>query len=143
MKMKTGYGEFDTSAYESAAMDIFLPVIESATILAAHYAKACGRDCITGEDMSIGLMYAARNVPGKQIGSLYPEIYKDEEEDDDEDEEEEEERPFTKYTGTDDEMAIKMNECADSFDAWEPQNTSERALKNAVKKNSGFFRTDV
>ena len=76
--MRTGDGEMDTSQLESTAMDLFLPVMESATVLAAHYAKACGRTCITAQDMSYGLMYAARNVTGKHIGSLYPEIYEDE-----------------------------------------------------------------
>jgi hypothetical protein len=139
--MKTGDGDFDTSDYESAAMDIFLPVMESATVLAGHYAKACGRDCITGQDMNMGLMYAARNVAGKQIGSLYPEIYEDEEDDEEYDEEGDEEE-FTQYTGTDNDMALKMNECAATFDSWEPENPSERALKNAIK-NSGFSRTDA
>ena len=37
--MKTGDGEFDTSAIENAALELFLPVLESATILAAHYCK--------------------------------------------------------------------------------------------------------
>jgi hypothetical protein len=141
--MKTGEGEMDTSAYESAAMDIFLPVLESATVLAAHYSQACGRDTITGQDMRMGLMYAARNIAGKQIGSLYPEIYEeDEEEEEEEEDEDEEEEEFTEYTGTEDDMAVKMNECAATFDAWEPENPSERALKEAVKK-SGFSRTDV
>jgi hypothetical protein len=60
---------------EEAAMDIFLPVMESAVVLAAHYCKAAGRDCVQGEDMRIGLMFAARNVAGKHLGTLYPEVY--------------------------------------------------------------------
>ena len=68
--------------------DIFRPVMESSVVLAAHYAKACGRDSVTGKDMMIGLMYAGRNVTGKQLGSIFPEVY-EEEEDEGEDEEEE------------------------------------------------------
>ena len=110
---------------EKTAMDIFIPVLESATVLAAHYAKACGRDSVIAEDMQMGLMYAARNVTGKQIGSLYPEVW---------DEEEEEEDPeWVRYEGTD-EMAVKMNECADTWDSWVPENPSESALKDAVDK---------
>ena len=67
----------DTSALEQSAIDLFLPVMESGTVLAAHYAQACGRDCVVGRDMRYGLMYAARNVAGKHVGSLYPEVYED------------------------------------------------------------------
>jgi len=136
--MKTGDGDMDTSQIESAAMDLFLPVMESATVLAAHYTKACGRNCITAEDMSYGLMYAARNVTGKHIGSLYPEIYEEDESCSDSSGSESEEE-WTRYEGTD-ETALKMNECADTWASWTPENPTERALKNAVDKNSFFGR---
>lgn len=137
---------------EAAALDIFLPVMESAVVLAAHYCKAAGRDCVQAEDMRIGLMFAARNVAGKHLGTLYPELYEEESDEsrsdsDGESEDsgswetvsdgEDEESPadvWTKYEGTDDEMARKMNECADTWDAWEPETPAERALKNAVDK---------
>jgi hypothetical protein len=120
---------------EQSAIDIFLPVLESSVVLAAHYAKATGRDCVTAQDMCYGLMYAARTITGKQVGSLYPEIYEegsdsDEEEEEDEDEEEQ----WIRYEGTDNEHAVKMNECADSWDEWEPESPAEYALKNAVNK---------
>ena len=123
--MKTGDGEFDTSAIENAALELFLPVLESATILAAHYCKACNRNAVLAEDMRIGLMYAARNVLGKQVGTMFPEL---------EEEEEEEEEVWTQYEGTEDDMAVKMNECAASWASWIPENPSERALKDAVDK---------
>ena len=138
--MRTGDGEMDTSQIETAAMDLFLPVMESATVLAAHYAKACGRNCVLAEDMSYGLMYAARNVTGRQIGSLYPEIYEDEDEDEDESDSDDEEEPWVRYEGTDDDTAHKMNECADTWSQWVPVSPAERALKNAVDKNSFFGR---
>ena len=148
--MKTGSGDFDTSAMESAAIDIFLPVLESATVLAGHYTKVCGRNCVTAQDMSYGLMYAARNVTGKHVGSLYPEVY-DEEEDEESDtsswetvsnpeELETPDDPWSRYEGTEDETALKMNECADTWHTWNPENPTERALKNAVDKNSFFGR---
>jgi len=144
----------DTEGIENAALDLFLPVLESATVLAGHYCKACKRNTIMPEDMSYGLMYAARNVMGKQVGSLYPEIYEDEEsgtdsEADPEAEEDEEsgtdsdpdpETPWTRYDGTEDEMALKMNQCADTWEEWNPENLAECALKNAVDKNSFFGR---
>lgn len=124
---------------EEAAMDIFLPVMESAVVLASHYCKAAGRDCVQGEDMRIGLMFAARNVAGKQLGSIYPEIYEDSDSDSgewvtDDEAEVEDEPAWTRYDGTDDEMALKMNECADTWDEWEPDTPAGRALKNAVDK---------
>lgn len=114
--------------------DIFLPVMESSVVLAAHYAKAAGRDCVTAQDMCYGMMYAARYVTGRQIGSLFPEVYEDEEDTDEEEDEDDEEEHWTRYEGTDNEHAVKMNECADTWDAWEPETPAERALKNAVNK---------
>jgi hypothetical protein len=119
---------------EAAAMDIFLPIMESAVVLAAHYCKAAGRDCVQGDDMRIGLMFAARNVTGKHLGTLYPEVYEDDADSVTDDEAELEEPTWTRYEGTEDEVARKMNECADTWDEWEPETPTERALKNAVDK---------
>jgi len=120
---------------EQSAIDIFLPVLESSVVLAAHYAKATGRDCVVAQDMCYGLMYAARTITGKQVGSLYPEIYEEDDDDEEEEDEEDEEEPaWIRYEGTDNEHAIKMNECADTWDAWEPESPAEYALKNAVNK---------
>lgn len=137
--MKTGDGPMNTEAMEKTAFDLFLPVMESATVLAAHYAKACGRDCVIANDMKYGLMYAARNITGKHVGSLYPEAYEDSDEDEEEFEEtEEEEDPdWTEYTGTDDDMAVKMNECARTWAEWIPENPTEDALKSAVDSIGG------
>jgi hypothetical protein len=124
-----------------AADDLLRPVMEAAVVLAAHYAKATGRDCVTSTDMRYGLMYASRTIAGKQQGSIYPEIY--EEEDSEEDSEdgwetasgdEEEEEPFRRYEGTEEELPVKMNECADTWEAWEPESPLDRMLKNAVDK---------
>jgi hypothetical protein len=117
------------------AFDIFVPVMESATVLAAHYAKACGRDVVLAEDMQLGLMYAARNVLGKQIGPLYPEVWDEDESgtDSDGDDSDQEDPEWVRYEGSDD-MANKMNECADSWGSWVPESPAERALKDAVDK---------
>ena len=115
---------------EAAALDIFLPVMESAMVIAGHYAKATGRDVVLAEDVRLGLMFASRNVTGKQIGSLFPEVY-DDSEDEDEDDEEEDESLWTRYEG-DDPVLVQVNECADTWDAWEPETPAERALKNSV-----------
>lgn len=112
--------------------DIFLPVLESSIVFAAHYCKAAGRSTVTAEDMCYGMMYAARHIVGKHIGSLYPEVY-DKSDTESDEEEEEEEEPWTRYEGPD-EHATRMNECADTWDAWEPETPAEHALKNAVNK---------
>jgi len=122
-------------------MEIFLPVMESATVLAAHYAKACGRDIVLAQDMNIGLMYAARNVTGKQVGTLFPEIYEESDGESDSESWEtvsDDEIVWARYDGADDEMAIKMNECADTWDSWEPESPAEGAIKNAVEKTKTF-----
>ena len=118
---------------EQSAIDVFLPVMESSVVFAAHYAQACGRDCVTSQDICYGMMYAARNITGKQIGSLFPEVYQEEDSDEEAEEEDEAEAGWTRYSGTD-EQALQMNACADSWDAWDPESPAERALKNAVNK---------
>jgi hypothetical protein len=118
--------------FESSAIELILPVMESATVLGAHYAKSCGRNEITAQDMRMGMMYAARNVLGKQVGSLYPEIYDEEEEE--EEEEDEDDQEWSRYEGTEDDMSVKMNECADTWDTWEPESPAEFMLKKAIDK---------
>jgi len=120
---------------DESAANILIPVMESAMILASHYAKACGRDTVTGKDVSYGLKYAVRNVTGRQIGSLFPEVYEsdDEEEEDELEEVDEEEEPFTRYEG-DEEIFVNMNRCADTWDSWEPESPIERILKLATDK---------
>jgi hypothetical protein len=117
--------------------DVFLPVLESAMVIAGHYAKACGRDCVLAQDVCLGLKFAARHVVGKQIGSFFPEIYEESDtESGSEDSESESEEPeWTRYEGPDEKLRL-VNECADTWDAWEPETPAERILKGAVEKAS-------
>lgn len=116
--------------------------MESSIVLASHYAKESGRDTVTATDMMYGLMYAARNVVGNQLGSIFPEIYDDSESDkenletvDDDDE------PFTRYQGNDIEsISYKMNQCVDTWDDWVPECPAEQALKNAVENQRHLLR---
>lgn len=112
--------------------------MESSVVLASHYAKACGRNTVTAQDMSYGLMYAARRVTGNHIGSLFPEIYEETDESDESDIEvvDDSEEPFTRYEG-DDDVFVQMNKCADEWDEWEPETPAESILKNAVNKARG------
>lgn len=121
---------------EDAAIDLLLPVMESSMVLASHYAKACGRDTVTGKDVAYGLMYAVRNVTGRQVGSLFPEAYDETDSDEEEDELEEvdeSEEPFTRYEGSE-ELFVNMNRCADTWDSWEPTSPIETMLKSAADK---------
>jgi hypothetical protein len=116
---------------EAAALDIFLPVMESAMVIAGHYAKGAGRDVVLAEDVRLGLMFAARNVTGKQIGSLFPEVYADGSDSDGSSSASDDECEWTRYEGSDP-VLVQVNECADTWDAWEPETPAERALKNSV-----------
>lgn len=120
-------------AYLRNAEELFLPVIESALVLGSHYAKACGRNTVTEQDVQYGIMYTARNVAGKHVGSLFPEIYEEDDESSESSSEtvDEDEEPFTRYTG-DEELYVKMNQCYDTWDDWVPESPLEQALKNAV-----------
>jgi ribosomal protein L12E/L44/L45/RPP1/RPP2 len=114
--------------------NILQPVLEAAVVLAGFYAASCKRSTITKQDMEVAMKFAARNVVGTHVGSLYPEAYEDDEDDDEEEEEEEEEDEeefFQRYDGTD-EKCKAMNECADSWDDWQPSSPAEAMLKRAV-----------
>ena len=116
--------------------DILMPVMESSVILGGHYARACGRKTVTGKDIAYGLMYAARNVTGNHIGSLFSDDEEDEEDEDEEDDIEvvsDTDEPFTRYEGSE-EMFVNMNRCADTWDTWEPTSPVEIMIKRAVDK---------
>lgn len=121
----------------NASIDILLPVMESAMILAAEYTKACNRTIMTGADLQYALRYCAINITGRHVGSLFPEIY---EKDSDSDEEEietveENEDDFTRYSG-DNELYNKVNDAFDNWDSWIPSSPIEEMLKKAVDKNT-------
>jgi hypothetical protein len=119
-----------------ASVDILLPVIECSHILAGEYAKACGRGTLTSMDLKYAMMYAARNVTGHQIGTLFPEIYDDESDSSDEDEIEtvdEDDEPFTRYEG-DTQLMNDINSAHDTWDEWEPASTAESILKSSINK---------
>jgi len=131
----------DQEAVISSAIEIFKPVMESATVFAAHYAKACGRDIVLSQDMHMGMMYAARKITGKQVGSLFPEIYGEEESQSDSDSDSgswetasDDELVWARYEGQDDQTALDINSCADTWADWEPETPVECALKNAIDK---------
>ncbi len=121
--------------FVSSATGLLQPILESSMIIAGHYVKACNRKTITSVDVQYGMKYAARNLVGKHVGTLFPED-EDTESDDDEDsieEVDEEEEPFVKYSG-DDKFLNDVNEAADTWDTWTPTNLIETMLKDSIDK---------
>tara|TARA_R110002072_G_scaffold243580_1_gene402539 strand:+ start:120 stop:515 length:396 start_codon:yes stop_codon:yes gene_type:complete len=122
------------------AIGIFQPVLESAMVLAAQYAKSTGRDVVSAEDTHYAMRFCARNVTGTTTGSLFPEVYEVDSEDDEDDDDcivpDEDVPAFTRYTG-DDELLNRVNECWDTWGEWEPQSVAERLIKNAVDSYDG------
>ena len=122
----------DNSILQTAD-DLIRPVMESSIVLASHYCKKSGRDCVTPTDMAYAMKFCARNMLGKHLGTMYPEIYDEDEDDDDDDEilDDEDDTPFSRYSG-DDEMLNSVNECWDTWDQWEPQDPMAQMLKRAI-----------
>mgnify|MGYP001258556997 FL=1 len=121
---------------QESAINIIQPILERSMILAAEYAKACGRDMVVGEDLEYAMKYCAMNEVGKKTGTYFPEIYEESSDDENEDdvELEVEEIPFTRYTGREYKF-VKMNMAYDNWNTWEPKNPSELLLKNAINSN--------
>ena len=121
---------------QESAINIIQPILERSMILAAEYAKACGRDMVVGEDLEYAMKYCAMNEVGKKMGTYFPEIYEETSGDESEDdvELEVEEIPFTRYTGREYKF-VKMNMAYDNWNTWEPKNPSELLLKNAINSN--------
>lgn len=120
-----------------SAIQIILPVMESSMVLAAEYSKACNRNFVCAKDLQYAMRYCAINVTGRQVGSMFPEIYENSDSDSDEEMEvvEETEDDFKRYEG-DNELYKKVNDAYDNWDNWEPQSPAEIMLKDAVDKNS-------
>jgi hypothetical protein len=119
----------------SSATGLLQPILESSMIIAGHYVKACNRKTITSVDVQYGMKYAARNLVGKHVGTLFPEDEDEESESDDDsiEEVEEDEEPFVKYSG-DDKFLNDVNEAADTWDTWTPTNLIETMLKDSIDK---------
>ncbi len=126
---------------EQAAIEIITPVLEQSVLLAADYAKACGRDAILSKDFEYAIKYCAMNTIGQKIGSHFPEIYEeDSEESDSEDTEntlevvDEDELEFTPYSG-EDKKFTDVNESYERWGDWEPKTPVEEMIKNAIDNN--------
>lgn len=129
--------------YISSATGLLQPIIESSMIIAGHYVKACNRKTITSVDVQYAMKYAARNLVGKHVGTLFPEDEDENENESEEDEDtededsieevDEDEEPFVKYSG-DDKILNDVNEAADTWDTWTPTNLIETMLKDSIDK---------
>ena len=125
---------------QDSALDVIQPILERAMVLAAGYAKACGRDTLLGEDMEYAIKYCAMHEVGKKLGSHFPEIYEEDSDSDNlEDEleiidEDEEDIEFTRYSGREYKY-VKINMAYDNWNDWVPKNPTEQMLKNAIDSN--------
>ena len=122
--------------YIETMTNILTPVMERATILAAEYSKACGRDVLLPEDIDYAMKYCAMHTIGDKIGSYFPEIYDSDGSDIDDIEivDEEDEDAFEPYQGSN--VAMKaITEAYDAWESWVPTNPSERMVKNAIDSN--------
>ena len=123
----------ESKIIESATAAI-IPVMESGIILAGQYTKMSGRNTMTAMDMKYAIRFCARNVLGKELGTLFPEIYEENSDSDDDIEIEtvdDDEDPFIRYQG-DDELMNRVNECYDTWDEWEPQSPLEMIVKSSA-----------
>jgi hypothetical protein len=118
--------------------DILIPVLESSMVYACNYCKAAGRSTVTSRDVEYGMKYATRVILGKQIGSIFPEIYEESDSDEDEDPIEivdDDDEPFTRYEGPE-EVFNEMNRVYDEWDDWTPETPAEILLRGAIDKTA-------
>jgi hypothetical protein len=116
------------------AMDLLTPVLEGSIIVAGEYVKLCGRRTITAQDVQYGMKYAARNVTGKHIGTMFPELQGSDSDESDIEEVDDDDDPFVRYTGPSNQLVDDVHQAVDTWDEWEPQNPTEVLLKAAVDK---------
>lgn len=124
---------------ENDVIEMIKPFFEAAVVWGSGYANACGRDTTTSKDIEYGMKFAARKIVGKQLESLFPEIYDTDSDEDYADEvevdEDEDDAMFTRYQGND-ERFIMMNHCYDTWDEWVPETPLERAAQRAVENGN-------
>jgi histone H3/H4 len=143
--MRTGFDNSEETAnrqaeeYMKAMVNIVMPVLEQSVVLAAQYAKACGRDVVLSEDVEYASKFCAMHKVGQVTGSIFPDVYDEEESDGEEIQTvpESDLPPFTRYSGNNP-LYIQVNQAYDSWDAWTPRNPAENILKNAINKNDGM-----
>ncbi len=120
------------------SIDVLIPIFEKSVLYAAQYCKACGRNCVTGQDIDYAMKYCAMKEVGKDIGSIMPEIYDSSDSEDESDDylTDDEDVLFTRYQGDDDFMN-SINDAFDNWDTWEPCAPIEISLKSAINNYGG------
>jgi len=121
---------------EAAAHRLLSPCLEAAYVVAAEYARACGRDVIMGQDFELGLKFSARHVLGVETETLFPEL----EEEDSADsvlEVDESAADWTRYEGTDERLRM-VNQAADTWTDWVPDTPIGEALKRSIDSTCCF-----
>ena len=127
-----------TGQIQDSAINIIQPILEQSVILAAEYAKACGRDTVLSEDLEYAMKYCTMYEVGKKIGTHFPDIYDESDSEDDDEietiDETEEDIKFERYSGREYKF-VKMNLAYDKWENWVPTNLSEQMLKNTIDSN--------
>ena len=145
--MRTGHSlladDEDDDRRAELAYEVFLPVVETAIVIAAEYATRCGRGSFVRRDVEYALKFAARHVLGNQVGTFFPDLENEESSDEDASSGLSNallssascEEPWSRYDG-DDERMLLVNRAAETWDDWEPQTPAERLVKRCVDKAS-------
>ena len=116
------------------AIGLITPILEGSVIVAAEYVKACGRNTITARDTEYAMKYCARNMVGKCIGTMFPELQDDSESDDETIiEVDEDESPFIRYAGPPgNQLVDDIHHAVDTWGEWEPTNMTESMLMGSI-----------
>ena len=127
-----------TGQIQDSAINIIQPILEQSVILAAEFAKACGRDTVLSEDLEYAMKYCTMYEVSKKIGTHFPDIYDESDSEDDDEietiDETEEDIKFERYSGREYKF-VKMNLAYDKWENWVPTNPSEQMLKNTIDSN--------
>lgn len=118
------------------AIGLMTPVLEGSIIVAAEYVKACKRGVITSRDVEYSMKYCARNMVGKHIGTMFPDMDLSDEsgsEMESEDSCSDSEEQFTRYDGVD-EVMLSVNQAYDTWNTWVPVNMTESMLRDSINK---------
>ena len=141
--MKTGFSnlieptEPDPEFLENVNA-LMLTLLEKAMIDAAFYAKEAKRDTVTPGDIRIALMYEAHefwnHTDLDEKVAEYREFDSDSEDSNSSYIEEVEDVPFT-IAESNHPKIITMNNFYDTWNTWEPDDSTVIALKNAIDTN--------
>ena len=152
-KIQTGHNLLETNNVNEQEEELILTVMSTMGVLmeqamksAELYTKHANRECILGKDIIIALQFQAHvffNLPGvkedclelkeEMRNELQEESDSESDEEYDEESEEEEEEEWTKSV-CECGRCKAMNKFHDEWDNWNPTDTFQCSIKNAIDK---------